>query len=238
MGPSGDRHSPIVTSNTAVINQERYSERVVGKRQKVQAQEVAIASKPDAVSEFKEKQTAVRQTLPKDFSPLPEDRMPTSFSTIGPQHMSRGSGKQNGWAVVAPLEHTSGWGAQWQQGGTGAERQYFRYAPSYSQGAGERDLYVGNVRTTQPSFFANNSRRLSTGKVEDHTRPWGNNQPDLNLRQEIECKMDLSIGVRKAMQYKYETGKVDEWGNVRGQIQRAPPKDRIPGTDQHGRYLN
>ena len=36
---------------------------------------IAVASKPDAVSEFKEKQTAVRQTLPKGLKSFLEESL-------------------------------------------------------------------------------------------------------------------------------------------------------------------
>ncbi|GAU92668.1 hypothetical protein RvY_04717 [Ramazzottius varieornatus] len=247
MGPSGDRHSPIITSKTATINQETYSERTGVKRQNVQAQEVAIASKPDAVTEFYQKKTAVKDAPskggnevhkgPLDVGSLTKKTMPTFFSSPSSQHQSRPRSVQGGFPASAPLEHTSGWGAQWQLGGTGSGRNNFYYAPNYSQGAGETEMYVGNMRSNNAAFFPNNSRRLSNGKIEDHTKPWGDYQPDLDLKNIYECKLDLNIGVRKETIEPYETGKVDEWGNVRGQIQRPVPKNHVYGTDKNGRHL-
>jgi hypothetical protein len=116
------------------------------------------------------------------------------------------------------LEDTNGWGARWQQGGNGGTKWGHFFVPHYSQGMGDRERYIGYLKTNPLQYYPNRSHGINSDKpLPDHTRPWG------KRRREILCK---PIGYFD--RHSFATGFLDESGNDRGRLQRWPMPEKVP----------
>ncbi|OQV14287.1 hypothetical protein BV898_11524 [Hypsibius exemplaris] len=136
--------------------------------------------------------------------------------------------------VVANLEDTRGWGARWQQGGTGTQRNGHLFQPRYSQGLGDRERYIGYLKTNPLQFYPNRSRSNDAAlsatataagvaaatplprPVADHTRSWS------------KPSRLIDITLKKSKLQDYYSGYMDEVGNDRGRLQRWPAPEPVP----------